>query len=109
MDDEPEIRVGICSAGNTLIPCLQTIVAKGYTVKHYFLNDTPGEWENPQWDAEKDGCIFSATSPEALLGLIAMWEVRGDDWSIKAGESELLDRLVDSAVMYDCEGNVIDQ
>ena len=109
MDNEKKYKLGISVAGNTLIPTLQPIHAKGYTITHYFLNDTPGEWENPQWDAVKDGRIFSATSPEALLGLIAMWKIRGDDWRHKDNERDLYDRLVDSAPMYDCEGTLIDK
>jgi hypothetical protein len=95
-------------AGNTMIPCLNAIAAKGYLIKHYFLGTSPGDWDRPQWDAEKDNRAFSATSPEELLGLIAMWEVRGDDWRIKNGESALYDQLVDSAPMFDTEGNIVD-
>ena len=35
------------------------------------------------WDAEKDNRLFSATNPMELLGLIAMWEIRGDTWRPK--------------------------
>jgi hypothetical protein len=106
-----ESRKGVCIriAGNTAIPCLRAIVAKGYTVTHYFLGSKPGEWDRPQWDAEKDGRLFSATGLEELLGLIAMWEDRGDDWRLKPGEAELHDRLVEAAPMYDNEGNVVDR
>ncbi len=107
MDDtEPNLSIRI--AGNTMIPCLQAIVAKGYRVTHYFLGREPGDWDRPQWDAEKDDRVFSDTGVEELLGLIAMWEVRGDNWRIKPGETELHDRLVESVPMYDREGNVID-
>jgi hypothetical protein len=51
---------------------------------------------------------LSATSVEELLGLIAMWEVRGDDWRLRSGEADLYDRLVEAAPMYDPEGNVVD-
>lgn len=37
-----------------------------------------------------------------------MWEIRGDDWHIKKGEADLYDQLVDSAPMYDSDGNIID-
>lgn len=92
--NEKEYEVGIRIAGNTLIPCLQAIKAKGYSIRHYYLGDGPNDWDHPQWDAEKDNRSFSATSPAELLGLIAMWEVRGDDWHIKNGESALYDQLV---------------
>ena len=106
--EEDRKMIGVRIAGNTMIPCLQAIAAKGYTVSHYFLGSKPGDWDHPQWEAEKDGREFSATSVEELLGLIAMWEVRGDDWMIKPGETELHDRLSESAPMYDPEGNVVD-
>jgi hypothetical protein len=106
--NEPHRSLCIRIAGNTSIPCLQAIAAKGYTVTHYFLGDRPGEWDDPQWDAEKDGRVFSATGLEELLGLICMWEVRGDDWRLKSGETDLYDRLVAAAPMRDADGNVID-
>ncbi len=103
------IQLGIRIAGNTLIPSLQALVARGYSVKHYFLGDAPDDWDHPQWDAEKDGRHFSATSPVELLGLIAMWETRGDDWQIKDGESPLYHQLIDSAPLYDNDGKIIDR
>ncbi|MAG92776.1 MAG: hypothetical protein CMJ48_03375 [Planctomycetaceae bacterium] len=108
MNQDKDCKLSIRIAGNTLIPCLQAIAAKGYSIDHYFLGDTPGDWDDPQWDAERDGRTFGATSPEGLLGLIAMWEIRGDDWHIKDGDADLYDRLVDSAPMYDSDGNVVD-
>jgi hypothetical protein len=46
---------------------------------------------------------------EELLDLIAMWEVRGDDWRRKAGETALYNQLVEAAPMYDSDGNVLDR
>jgi hypothetical protein len=106
--DNAHLSSRIQVAGNTIIPCLQSVAAKGYQVKLCIQRSKPGDWDRPQWDAEKDGRQFSATSVEELLGLIAMWEVRGDDWSLKPGEVELYGRLVKSAPVYDPEGNVID-
>jgi hypothetical protein len=98
---------GIRIAGNTTIPCLQAIVAKGYAVTHYFLGSKPDDFDSPQWDAEKDGRQFSATTLQELLGLIAMWEVRGDDWMLKLGEQQQYHQLVDNAPVYDLDGNII--
>lgn len=109
MVNEAEWSLSIRIAGNTMIPCLQAIVAKGYKVTHYFLGDKPGDWDEPQWDVEKDGRRFSATGVEELLGLIAMWEIRGDDWQLRAGETALYDQLVEAAPLYDSEGNVVDR
>lgn len=106
--ENKEYDLYIANAGNTVIPCLQAIAAKGYTVDHYFLGEAPGEWDHPQWVAEKDQRIFFADSPNELLGLIAMWEVRGDDWQIKDGEVDLYDDFVKTAPMYNNDGDVVD-
>lgn len=66
-------------AGNTAAPALYALHAKGYAVTvSYGGDDTNGY--TAEYEAEKDGRRFSATTPEELLGLVAMWEVRGDDW-----------------------------
>jgi hypothetical protein len=102
-----ERRASIRIAGNTMIPALHALRVKGYALSvWYTLGDDGGLV--PQYDAEKDGRAFSATSPEELLGLVAMWEVRGDDWQLKSGEAELYDRLIEAAPVYDAEGNAID-
>lgn len=94
-------------AGNTAIPCLYALVAKGYVVTHYFLGNSADDFDDPQWDATKDGRQFSATGLEELLGLIAMWEVRGDEWKVRNGETSLYDQLVEIAPVYDSEGNIL--
>jgi len=91
-----------------MIPCLQAIVAKGYSVTHYFLGASQDDLNSPQWDAEQKGRHFSATTLQELLGLIAMWEVRGDDWMLKAGESALYNQLVEATRIHDSEGHEVD-
>ena len=103
----PEPRLSIRIAGNTLIPTLQALRAKGYTLSVWY-NQDGDDALTPEYDAEKEGRAFSATSPEELLGLVAMWEVRGDDWHLKDGEYELYDHLIKAAPVYDCDGNIID-
>ena len=66
-------------AGNTKIPCFSAIKAKGYKVTLTNYKDS----EYSDWNAEKDNRLFSATDLVELLGLIAMWEVRGDSWRAK--------------------------
>lgn len=103
-----EHKFSLRIAGNTLIPAWQTLVAKGYVVTHYFLQDHKGQLQG-QWEAEKEGRLFSATSPEEVLGLIAVWEIRGDNWHIKPLERELYDQLIESAPIYDAHGNIIEE
>ena len=50
------------------------------------------------WWAEKAGREFIATNPLALLGLVVLWESRGEDWREKPGEPDLLSRLKSGAL-----------
>jgi hypothetical protein len=88
-------------AGNTWVPALLAIRAKGYRLwlDYHERDDPKHPWHPCQLDyqAEKGGAYFSATTPVELLGLIAMWEVRGDDWRPKAGEGRIEDELHESA------------
>lgn len=102
--EEPSF--GIRAAGNTMIPALHAARAKGYALTVSYIIAHDGSLV-PQYDATKGRCAFSGTSPEELLGLIAMWEVRSDDWQLKPGESELFDRLIAEALVYDSEGNIV--
>jgi hypothetical protein len=110
---EPESprRVSIRIAGNTEIPCLLAIEAKGFRVWLDYLKWAnpidPRNGYQPDYQAEHDGAYFSATSAEALLGLIAMWEFRGDDWRLKKGEGAIHDRIHDAARTYDSDGNLL--
>jgi hypothetical protein len=94
-------------AGNTWNPCLLALRAKGYKLTLSFTRRANGE-HYKDIDAEKDGRVFSATTEAELLGLVAMWEVRGDDWKTKPGEPDVLDELYPSSITYDQEGNVIE-
>ena len=87
-------------AGNTQIPCYCAIKAKGYEVTVYSYTDD----EYMFWNAEKDNRLFSATNPIELLGLISMWEMRGDKWSLKdknnPNEIKDYNELRDNAPVY---------
>lgn len=48
------------------------------------------------WYAEK-WTIFSATSPEELLGLVAMWEVRGNDWRANLNEINTYQKAIEES------------
>lgn len=69
--------------------------AKGYRL--WIEPDKDPECEFENWNAEKDGRYFSATNPEELLGLVAMQDVRGDDWQAKLGDSDIYDELLSTA------------
>jgi len=69
----------IATAGNTLAPALAAIKSCGYTVA---TDDDTGLLR-----AENEAERFLAEDPVALLGLIRMREIRGDDW--KATDDEI--------------------
>lgn len=64
--------VFIFQVGNTMVPAVMTMRAKGYAVTSFWRD---GE---EHFAAEKDGNRFEAADPVAVLGLVAMYEVRGD-------------------------------
>ena len=84
-------------AGNTQNPALNTLREKGY--KLWIEPDDPNEEESEfiDWNAEKNGRYFSATDPVELLGLVAMWEFRGDDWQHKTEEPDIAGELIHAA------------
>lgn len=75
--------IKIAEAGNTENPCFLVIESKGYalSVRHY--SEDPDDID---FIAEKNGNKFIAESGPSLLGLIAMWENRGDDWQTRENE-----------------------
>ena len=107
--DEPQRRVCIRIAGNTEIPALLALRAKGFRawLEYSKVNDPANPWHPymPDYQAEKDGAYFSATTAVELLGLVAMWETRGDDWRFKRDEPDILDELMESAKTFDSDGN----
>ncbi len=104
--------VRICEAGNTGYRCLLAILAKGFHVRlEYHKLDKPIlHWDDhmPWYWAKRNGNDFMAYTPEALLGLIAMHEVHGDDWRHWAdGEQEAVERIYDTAQTFDRDGNLL--
>lgn len=65
-------------AANTMTPAYLAILSKGYTVR------TDGDY----MIAERADARFVAEEPVALLGLIALFEVRGEDWAATDDEIE---------------------
>lgn len=66
-------RICISSAGNTLAPALGVIRALGYSVSRELDGLR-------RYKAENSVCELSAEDPLALLGLVKLFEIRGDAW-----------------------------
>ena len=94
-------------AGNTENPSLLALRAKGFKLTLHFTQDREGNYRQ-DFDAEKDGKLFSASTAAELLGLVALWEIRGDDWKTKPDEPIVYDELYPSSITYDLEGNIIE-
>jgi hypothetical protein len=108
---EHDLRISI--AGNTAGPALFALKAKGYAIAlSYRRQDDPdgSVGYTAEYAAEKDRRVFCANSPEELLGLVAMWEVRGDDWRRRTdSERAWHDALVEAARVYDRDGEEVDE
>ncbi len=74
-------------AGNTDAPALGVIHEKGYRILNV-STDT-----HLEWIAENEHRAFYASSPLAVLGLIAIWESRGEEWMGTEEQAELQVRL----------------
>ena len=74
------------------------------------VDDPAHEWHpyKSWYYAAKGGARFVADNPIELLGLAAMWEVRGDDWQKTKAEPDLLDVLGDGAKVFDQDCNEIE-
>lgn len=66
----------IASAGNSDSAAYAVLLAKGYIVQIKTRADGKTGW----YVAEKDGSEFIGDTPIETLGLIAMFEFRGEDW-----------------------------
>ena len=65
----------IAEAGNTGIPASLVLEQKGFLVRREVSKDG-GE----HWIAERSDFTCIASGAEALLGLVSVFEVRGEDW-----------------------------
>jgi hypothetical protein len=107
MSKREKVRIRI--AGNTENPALLALRARGYRVwLEYTQEDDPTHpWHPamPDYQAESADGYFSATTPVELLGLVALWETRGDDWRSRPDEPDILGELPRSAKTFDRDGN----
>jgi hypothetical protein len=101
------LTIQIRIAGNTIAPCFAVIKQKGYIIETYVNEDSNGEYSYT-WNAVKESHRFSATCPVELLGLISMWETRGDDWKASDIEYKEYNTLMAEASLYDDDGNLIE-
>jgi hypothetical protein len=85
------LKLKIADAMNTYNVALLTLQHKGYRL--WLEPSDENEDEYGEWCAEKDGRVFIAWDPLRLLGLVAMWEDRGDDWHRKKGEDNLYEKI----------------
>jgi hypothetical protein len=104
--ESEERGLNIGSAGNTENPCLLALRAKGYEILFEFTESASGYRSDVL--ARKDGRQFYASNAAELLGLVAMWEVRGDDWRTKPGEADVYDECYPNSRTYDSAGNLIE-
>lgn len=80
----------LAAAGNTVNPALLILQNKGYEIGFEIRNESDYE----TWWAEKDNRLFMADDALALLGLVSIWENRGNDWQTKENEVWLLDNYL---------------
>lgn len=76
-------------AGNTQNPALIILSEKGYRLWVEEHVD-----RSLSWNADKGGRLFSATDPVELLGLVCLWELRGDSWQTRENEHDLCEALL---------------
>lgn len=62
-------------AGNTQSPALMVLRIRGYRLRESYNEQGEGFYS-----AFKDTNEFVAFSPEALLGIVSIWETFGEDW-----------------------------
>jgi hypothetical protein len=62
------------AAGNVVIPAILTLKQLGYTI------ETSEESDDQVFIAKKNGYSFYADDPITVLGLIKIFETRGEEW-----------------------------
>ncbi len=97
LDDQTEGTVKIRAGANTENPSLLALRVKGYRLWLERVRiDDPANKFYPlriEYHAESYGNHFTADSPTELLGLVGLWETRGDNWAVRRGEPDVLEEL----------------
>lgn len=69
-------KIKIADAGNVMVPAYLILKKKGYRLRR----SNPGDLDLELWHAENATCEFVADGPVALLGLVLLYETRGENW-----------------------------
>ncbi len=85
------VKLKMADAMNTYNVALLTLKQKGYRLWLDPSENNQGDYG--QWCAEKDGRMFIAWDPLRLLGLVGIWEQRGDDWRQRTEEDDLYSKI----------------
>ena len=83
----------LAEAMNTYSPALLVLQELGFQLAVERTRESE-KWKT--WVARKDDRTFFASDPLVLLGLVSLWQHRGDSWQMKAGEDALYDKLISS-------------
>jgi len=67
----------LAAAGNVEVPAYLVLQSKGYRVDLITDNESA---HDELWAAERNGLRFVAGGPIELLGVVAVYEARGDSW-----------------------------
>ena len=89
-----ELKLQLADAMNTYSVALLVLKEKGYNIGIEPTEDDDDD-ELGQWYADKDGRKFWAWDPLRLLGLVTLWENRGDDWPLTDGEEDLFNKMIE--------------
>jgi hypothetical protein len=71
-------KMHVEAAGDTVIPAILLIRQMGYTITY--------DKENGHCLASKDGNSFGADDPLTVLGLIKLFEMKGENWKVSDNE-----------------------
>ena len=82
----------LTDAMNTYNSALLAIKSKGFDIT---LMPHDNDDELGSWCAKMNGHEFIASDPLRLLGLISIWEIRGNKWERQPKESDLYDKILD--------------
>lgn len=75
-----EIDKQLSAAGNTLVPAILALEARGFELS------VDQSVNQPLWKARNGNQSFTAEDPLTLLGLIRLTELRGPDWQAEDHE-----------------------